>query len=151
MAAPPARWFYSALRSPLRPLVLIVVFLFQSHWLDDVGSSDRDVAGIVVSTIGTALLASGVGRLRAAAGRIVLAAGLLFVAFVSVADLIGLTTDGMRAPDAVQHWRSALGWPIAAVVAATLVAAAGALAALITGRPIDCPESDVRGEKRMDK
>jgi hypothetical protein len=56
--------------------------------------------------------------------------GLSFIAFISVADLVGLQQDGSRAQDIVTHWRSGLGWPLTVTVAATLVCAVASLIAL---------------------
>lgn len=122
-----------ALRLPVRTWLLVAVLLFQSHWLDDLGASDGDVAGIAVSAAGTLALVGGALGHRLLIGRACVVLGLVFVAWVSIADLIGLRADGSRPTDIVDHWRTALGWPFTVVVAATLVGTLAAAAAVVRG------------------
>ena len=111
----------------IRPLLLFVLLLFQSHWVDDVLTTapgpESDAAGIIVSAIGSALLLPALFAPRALLARIAAALGLAFVAFISLADLVGLQPDGSRAGSIVEHWHHELGVPIAAVVLLTLVGA----------------------------
>ena len=117
-----------------RLLAFITISLFQSHWIDDLGSGASDTAGVVVSAIGTLLIGAGFALRARAAGRLVLALGLLFAAFVSVADIIGLQPDGSRKPDMLNHWATGLGWMTTPAAAVTLACAVAALAVLIVGR-----------------
>ena len=96
-------------RRSLKWLVLTASLLFQSHWVDDLGGSENDVAGIAVSAVGAIALVAGLFGIRTTSGRILLALGLAFVVWVSLADLIGLGSDGARATDVIAHWRSTLG------------------------------------------
>lgn len=122
--------------SARRGLFVAVLVLFQSHWLDDVGSGESDTAGIAVSALGSAALLVGLLASRALVGRILLRAGLAFVIFISVADLVGLRPDGTREPDLLQHWTSGLGVGLVVAVAATLVCASALLVAeLRAARP----------------
>ncbi|HWG89295.1 MAG TPA: hypothetical protein VNZ52_00450 [Candidatus Thermoplasmatota archaeon] len=106
---------------PLPLVAILTTVAFQSHWLDDLGTGDPDVAGRVVSAVGTLFLLGGVLLLPRRAGRLALALGFLFTAMVSIADLSGLGVGGAFAPDVVEHWRSGLGWGFTALVAATLL------------------------------
>jgi len=117
-------------------LLAVCLLLFQSHWVDDALSGGPDMAGGIVSAIGTVpLLAGLVWNPRRGISRLVVAAGLGFVAFISVADLAGLQPDGSLVPDVGLHWRDTLGWPVTVVVALTLAAALASLVALRTDRP----------------
>lgn len=118
---------------PVRILILILMVLFQSHWLDDVGSGASDAAGIAVSAIGTLALGAGLATRHHLGGRILLALALILVAFISVADLVGLQPDGSRTADLVDHWTTGLGEGMTAAVALTLVCAIAALMRLISG------------------
>ena len=122
------------MRFSLARLSIVAALLFQSHWVDDVGTPEKDVAGIVVGLAGGFGILAGLLAAGTAAGRIVLALALAFVIWVSIADLIGLGADGVRATDVVAHWTTTLGWPLTAVVAMTLVAAGAASARLAQGR-----------------
>ena len=109
--------------SPARLMLLLTaltIFLFQTHWVDDLGTADRDVLGITISTVGSVLLFTGLLLLRRGCRRAVLALGFLFVAFVSAADLRGLDTEGAFAPDVMAHWRDNLGYGLTLAVALTL-------------------------------
>jgi hypothetical protein len=109
--------------SPARVMLVITgltMLLFQTHWVDDLGTADRDVLGITVSAVGSVLLLSGLLLLRHSCRRAVLALGFLFVAFVSAADLRGLDTEGALAPDVIAHWRDNLGYGLTLAVALTL-------------------------------
>jgi hypothetical protein len=111
----------------------LTTLLFQTHWIDDLGTDERDVLGITVSAIGSLLLLSGLLLLGRPGGRpAVLVLGFLFTAFVSAADLCGLDAQGSLAPDVVAHWRDNLGWSVTLAVALTLVLSAAALLALTT-------------------
>src|SRR5215207_6798228 len=102
-------------------LVAAVIVLFQSHWLDDLGSGDPDVAGRIVSAAGTLALGVGVLLRKTVLGRALLAFALLIAVFISIADLAGLGADGTRTPDVWAHWRGQLGWTVAGTVLATLL------------------------------
>ena len=109
----------------MRMLFAAVLVLFQSHWLDDVGSGsgEPDTAGITVSAIvSTVLIAGFLGR-RFRVGRIALGLGILFVVLVSLADLIGIQPDGTLVPNLGEHWRFTLGPMLVLAVATTLVCA----------------------------
>src|SRR5262245_29653897 len=111
----------------IRPLLLFVLLLFQSHWVDDLlantGAIKADTAGIVVSAIGTVLLLPAMFAPHAVVARIAAVLGLAFVAFVSVADLVGLRPDGSRAASIAHHWHHVLGVPLTATVLLTLISA----------------------------
>jgi hypothetical protein len=111
----------------IRPLLLFVLLLFQSHWVDDVlkttPGEESDLAGILVSAIGTALVLPVMFAPRSLLARIPAVLGLAFIAFVSIADLVGLQPDGSRVPDLPHHWHHELGVPIAAAVLLTLAGA----------------------------
>ncbi len=112
-----------AMFSPARLMLLLTgltMFLFQTHWVDDLGTDDRDVLGITVSAVGSVLLFSGLLLLRRGCRRALLALGFLFVAFVSAADLRGLDAEGALAPDVIAHWRDNLGYGLTLAVALTL-------------------------------
>jgi hypothetical protein len=111
-------------------LVVAIIVLFQSHWLDDLGSGEPDVAGRIVSVIGTLSLSVGVILRNAVLGRALLALALLFTAFVSVADLVGFRADGTRIADVWAHWEGELGWIVTATVMVTLLLAFMSLAQL---------------------
>jgi hypothetical protein len=117
----------------LTALVLLVVLLFQSHWVDDVGTSDADVAGIAVSAAGTVALIIGLLGSRRLAGRALLALGLGFVMWVSAADLMGVQPDGSRAASIAEHWATTLGWSLTIIVAVTLMLAVAAAIVLYGG------------------
>jgi hypothetical protein len=109
--------------SPARLTFLLTgltAFLFQTHWVDDLGTDDSDVLGITVSAVGSALLFGGLLLEKRRRQRAVLLLGFLFVAFVSTADLCGLDAEGALAPDLVGHWRKTLGWELTLAVALTL-------------------------------
>ena len=108
--------------------------LFQSHWLDDISTGEADAAGIAVSAVGSVLLLTGLISRRLLAGRVILTLALLFVVFVSVADLVGLKPDGFRTSNVLHHWSSDLGWTLTLTVAATLICAVLSLSCLFTGR-----------------
>jgi hypothetical protein len=98
----------------------LTTVLFQTHWVDDLGTNERDVLGITVSAVGSALLLSGLVLLRRRRQRALLVLGFLFVAFVSAADICGMDTEGAFAPDIVGHWRDRLGWGLTLAVALAL-------------------------------
>jgi hypothetical protein len=118
----------------IRPLLLFVLLLFQSHWVDDVlktpASTEPDTAGIIVSAIGSALLLPALFAPRALLARMAAALGLAFAAFISVADLVGLKADGSRAPNIPGYWHHELGVPIVAAVLLTLLGAVTGLVML---------------------
>ena len=115
----------------------LTAFLFQTHWLDDLGTDERDVLGITVSAVGSVLLVGGLLLLRRPGGRrALLVLGFLFVTFVSAADLCGLGADGTLAPDVVAHWRDSLGWGVTLAVALTLVLSLAAVLVLTTTRAV---------------
>jgi hypothetical protein len=106
----------------------LTTFLFQTHWVDDLATDERDVLGITVSTFGSLLLLSGLLLWRHGGRRALLLLAFLFVAFVSAADLCGLDAKGVLASDLVAHWRDKLGWRLTLAVALTFVSSlAGAL------------------------
>ena len=99
--------------SPARLMFLLTgltTFLFQTHWVDDLGTDDPDFLGITVSAVGSVILLSGVLLLRRRGRRGLLALGFLFVTLVSIADLRGLDPEGALAADVIAHWRDNLGW-----------------------------------------
>jgi hypothetical protein len=104
-------------------LVVAIIVLFQSHWLDDLGSGEPDVAGRTVSAIGTCLLSTGVLLRNAAPGRALLAFALLFTAGISGAELAGFRADGTRISDRWAYWQGELGWIVTATVMVTLLLA----------------------------
>ena len=111
----------------------LTTVLFQTHWIDDLGTDEHDVLGITVSAFGSVLLLSGLLLFRRSRGRrALLVLGFLFVAFVSAADLSGLGPQGTFAPDVVAHWRDNLGWGMTLAVALTLVLSLAALLVLTT-------------------
>jgi hypothetical protein len=116
-------------------LVVAIIVLFQSHWLDDVGSGQPDAAGRIVSAVATLALAAGLILRNAALGRALLAFALLFTAFVSVADLIGFRADGTRTTNIWSHWRRDLGWVLTATVMISLLLAVLTLSQLARSRP----------------
>jgi hypothetical protein len=116
-------------------LVVAIIVLFQSHWLDDVGSGQPDAAGRIVSAVATLALAAGLILRNAALGRALLAFALLFTAFVSVADLIGFRADGTRTMNIWSHWRRDLGWVLTATVMISLLLAVLTLSQLARSRP----------------
>ena len=88
-----------------RPLLTsLTTLLFQTHWIDDLGTDEPDVLRIMVSASGSVLLLSGLVLRTRWSGRALLVLGFLFVALVSVADLCGLNAEGAFAPDLVAHW-----------------------------------------------
>ncbi len=107
------------------------LLFFQSHWVDDLGSGSRDVAGIAVSAIGTVTVGLGMAAFRWRAGRLLLGVGLAFVLAISLADIVGLQPDGSLTPDLVAHWRTGLGPILTVVVLATLALAAFGLLRLV--------------------
>lgn len=115
--------------------VVAIIVLFQSHWLDDVGSAQPDAAGRIVSAIGTLALGAGLILRNGALGRALLAFALLFTAFVSIADLIGLRADGTRTTNVWSHWQGQLGWVLTATVMITLLLASLTLSQLARSRP----------------
>jgi hypothetical protein len=115
--------------------VVAIIVLFQSHWLDDVGSGQPDAAGRIVSAIGTMALGVGLILRHGALGRALLAFALLFTAFVSVADLIGFRADGTRTTNVWAHWQGELGWVLTATVMITLLLASLSLSQLARSRP----------------
>jgi hypothetical protein len=116
------------------PFLVTVLVLFQSHWLDDILTGEADAAGIAVSAVGSLLLLTGLISRRLLAGRVILTLALLFVVFVSVADLVGMKPDGSRTSNVLHHWSSDLGWTLTLTVAATLICAVLSLSCLFTGR-----------------
>jgi hypothetical protein len=108
----------------------LTAVLFQTHWVDDLGTNERDVLGITVSAVGSALLLSGLVLLRRRRQRALLMLGFLFVAFVSTADICGVDTEGAFAPDIVAHWRDSLGWGLMLAVALTLFSSLVGMAVL---------------------
>jgi hypothetical protein len=121
-------------------LVVAVIVLFQSHWLDDLGSGDPDVAGRIVGAVVTLALGGGVLLRKTVLGRAHMALVLLITVFISIADLVGLRADGTRTSDVWAHWRGELGWTVAGTVMATLLLALMSLAQLACS-PRDRPES----------
>jgi hypothetical protein len=115
--------------------VVAIIVLFQSHWIDDVGSGQPDAAGRIVSAVGTLALGAGLILRNAALGRALLAFALLFTAFVSVADLIGFRSDGTRTTNVWSHWQGELGWILTATVMITLSLAVLTLSQLARARP----------------
>ncbi|MGE0447409.1 MAG: hypothetical protein AB7P99_19460 [Vicinamibacterales bacterium] len=113
----------------LAPL-LATLLAFQSHWLDDIGTGAPDAAGMTVSGIASVLLLLGWWGWPHRAARLALGLAWGFAAWVSVADLLGLGADGRLAPSILEHWRGALGFPVAAAVVVALVAAAAGLSGL---------------------
>ena len=107
----------------MRTLFAAVLVLFQSHWLDDVGSGEPDTGGIMVSAIVSAVLVAGFLGRRCQIGRIALGLGLAFVVLVSLADLTGMQPNGELVPDLGDHWRFTLG-PILVLAVATTLACA---------------------------
>jgi hypothetical protein len=114
---------------------VLAVLLFQSHWLDDVGSGEPDTAGLAVSAIGLALVVAGLLSQGAVLGRVVLRAGLLFITFISLADLVALRPDGSLRPDLIRYYRLELGPVLTFVVAVTLVCAVLSLGMVRRPRP----------------
>jgi hypothetical protein len=115
-------------------LVVAIIVLFQSHWLDDLGSGEPDIAGRIVSAIGTSALSAGVILRNAVLGRALLALALLSAVFISVADLVGLRADGTRASDIWAYWQGELGWIVTAAVMVTLLLAVMSLPQLVRSR-----------------
>jgi hypothetical protein len=115
-------------------LVVAIIVLFQSHWLDDLGSGEPDIAGRIVSAIGTLALSAGVILRNAVLGRALLALALLSAVFISVADLVGLRADGTRASDIWAYWQGELGWIVTAAVMVTLLLAVMSLPQLVRSR-----------------
>ena len=118
-----------------RPTVLLAgltMFLFQTHWVDDLGTGDPDVPGITVAAIGSMLLATGLLLRRRVVRVAVLLLGFLFVGLVSAADLRGLDTSGTAAPDILAHWRDGLGWGFTLAVALTLALSLAGMVLLLT-------------------
>ena len=124
---------YSRDRTLVWPVVAIVV-LFQSHWLDDLGSGEPDVAGRIVSAIGTSALGGGMILRKSVLGRALLALALLFTAFISIADLVGFRADGTRSSDVWAHWQGELGWIVTGTVMVTLWLAFASLRQLARSR-----------------
>jgi hypothetical protein len=121
--------------SPARLMLILTALttlLFQTHWVDDLGTDEGDVLGITVSAVGSVLLLSGLLLQRIGGRPALLVLGLLFVAFVSTADLCGLNAQGTFAPDVVAHWRDSLGWAVTFAVALTLVLSLSAVLVLTT-------------------
>ena len=83
----------------------VTTLLFQTHWIDDLGTDEGDVLGITVSAVGSVLLLSGLALRKRWSGRALLTLAFLSVAFVSAADLGGLNAEGAFAPDLEAHWR----------------------------------------------
>ena len=110
----------------------LTIFLFQTHWVDDLGTGDPDVPGITVAAIGGMLLAIGLRLRRRVVGVTVLVLGFLFVALVSAADLRGVDTTGTAAPDILAHWRDGLGWGFTLAVALTLASSVAGIGLLLT-------------------
>lgn len=113
----------------LAPLVATLL-AFQSHWLDDLGNGAPDSAGMTVSAVASALLVAGWWAWPNRAARLALGTAWVFAAWVSVADLLGLGSDGRLAPSMLEHWRAGLGLPVAVAVAIALVASAAGLSGL---------------------
>lgn len=116
----------------LSPLVATLL-AFQSHWLDDIGSGAPDSAGMAVSAVASVLLLAGWWGWPSRAGGVLLGVAWGFTAWVSLADLLGLGADGRLAPSMLEHWRVALGLPVAVAVAIALVASAAGLSGLRSG------------------
>ena len=115
-------------------LVVAIIVLFQSHWLDDLGSGEPDVAGRIVSAIGTSALGGGMILRKSLLGRALLALALLFTAFISIADLVGFRADGTRSADVWAHWQGELGWIVTGTVMVTLWLAFASLRQLARSR-----------------
>lgn len=56
----------------------VTTLLFQTHWIDDLGTDEGDVLGITVSAVGSVLLLSGLALRKRWSGR-----ALLTLAFLS--------------------------------------------------------------------
>ena len=115
-------------RSARLALFAAVTALFQSHWVDDVGSGESDAAGIAVSAIATVTLVIGFLSRGSRLGRLVYRLGLLFVVWVSFADLIGMRPDGTLTTDLRTYWSTEFGLPLTITVATTLGSALALLA-----------------------
>jgi len=113
-------------------LTVLTIFLFQTHWVDDLGTGDPDVPGMTVAAIGSMLLATGVLFRRRVIGVAVLVLGFVFVGLVSAADLRGLDTAGTAAPDILTHWRDGLGWGFTLAVGLTLALSVAGMAVCLT-------------------
>ena len=123
--------------SPDRLVVLltgVTALLFQTHWIDDLGTDQSDVLGITVSAVGSVLLLSGLALRRRSSGRALLTLGFLAVAFVSAADLGGLNAEGVFAPDLGAHWRESLGWRMTLAVGLTLLSSLTGVVLVLTMR-----------------
>jgi hypothetical protein len=121
--------------SPDRLVILLTsltTLLFQTHWIDDVGTDERDVLGITVSIVGSMLLLTGLVLRKSLPGRGLLVVAFLSVAFVSAADLCGLNAAGDFAPDLGAHWRDNLGWGLTLSVALTLLLSLGGATTVLT-------------------
>jgi hypothetical protein len=116
-------------------LLGVTLLLFQSHWIDDVGSGSSDTAGIAVSVLGSGLVAIGAATRRRIWGRILLGLGLLFIIMVSVADLTGIGPDGSMTANLSHHLVAELGLVATAAVTVTLVAAAVSLVGVLRASP----------------
>ena len=99
----------------------VTTLLFQTHWIDDLGTDEGDVLGITVSAVGSVLLLSGLALRKRWSGRALLTLAFLSVAFVSAADLGGLNAEGAFAPDLEAHWRENLGWGMTLSVGLTFL------------------------------
>jgi len=133
MVLPFTGWAHMLSRDRLTVLLTVLtIFLFQTHWVDDLGTGDSDLPGITVAAIGGMLLATGLLLRRRGVGVAVLVLGFLFVGLVSAADLRGLDTTGTAAPDILTHWRDGLGWGFTLAVALTLALSVAGMAVLLT-------------------
>jgi hypothetical protein len=115
-------------------LLGVVLVLFQSHWVDDVGNGEPDTTGIAVSVGGSAALLVGFLSYGSRIGRVVYSLGLLFVAWVSLADLIGMRPDGTLVPSLPRYWSVEFGPLLTATVATTLACAVGLLVSTLRRR-----------------
>ncbi len=113
----------TALLAPL----LAALAAFQSHWLDDVWTGSPDAAGMAVSAVGSGLLLLGWWRWPRQGARWVLGIAWTFIAYISVADLIGLQPDGSLASPLSAHWVEGLGLPATAAVTVALLASVAGL------------------------
>ncbi len=117
----------SAVPARLLAPLLTALAAFQSHWLDDAATGAEDAAGIAVSGIGTSLLLAGWWLWPRRAARRTLAVAWSVVAYISVADLLGLRPDGSFAHSLSAHWTIGLGVPATAAVTVALVASVAGL------------------------
>jgi len=121
----------------MRPAMLVPLLTalaaFQSHWLDDVTTGDPDGAGITISALGSGLLLLGWWLWPRPAARRVLTLGWAVIAWISMADLVGLQPNGSLAPSLRTHWTISLGPAATVAVTVALLASAAGLWTLWRG------------------